>query len=141
MNDDGNCRSVTREMLCSSTIIVDGDLHPVFNGLSSSKHKLDPVSCRTVPTGHLYSADSITTDCLNMPDVLCIAEQTNLYVDDCRFTERLASFLDDSFDNDENELPSRTTQHRQSAPHHANVGLSDNAVACLLYTSPSPRDS
>ena len=128
MNDDGNCRSVTREMLCSSTIIVDGDLHPVFNGLSSSKHKVDPISCRTLPTGHLYGPDSITTDCFSMPDVLCIAEQTNLYVDDCRFTDRLASFLDDSFDNDENELPSRTTQHRQSAPHHANVGLSDNAV-------------
>ena len=60
-----------------------------------------------------------------MSDVLCISEETDFYVDDDRrFSERLASFRDDSFDLGENTLPSTTTEHQ----HSNNGGVSEYAV-------------
>ena len=128
--DDVECRSVTSKMLCSTPIFVDADPYPVFNFPSLSKHDVDPSSCRDLSNGRLYSPDSIVVDCRTMSDAsaFCISEEPSFDVDDRRFSERLASFRDDSFDNDENKLPSRTTERQHSATHHANCRVSQNAT-------------
>jgi len=129
--DDLHCRAALKpEMPCSSPIRVDNDPYPVFNFPSLSKHELDPSGGRDLLPGRLlqYSPDGITVDCLTVSDVLCVSEDTTFYVDDRRFSERLASFCGDSFDDDENIPPARMTERGQSAPHHSNGRLSGSTV-------------
>lgn len=128
--DDLHCRAAKSETTCSSPMTVDNDSYPVVNFPSLSKHEVDPISDEDMPTGRLlqYSPDRITMDCLAVSDVLCVAEDTTFYVDDRRFSERLASFCGDSFDNDENVLPARMTERGQSAPHHSNGTIFESTV-------------
>ena len=124
--DDADCRSVISGMLCSSPVLVVAD--PVFNFPPLTKHEVIPSSRTDLPTNRLYSPDGTTTDCLIMSGVLCISEETDFYVDDRRFGERLESFRDNSFDNGEVKLLSRMPENRCSVPRHADGGAYENAT-------------
>ena len=105
-DEDTDCRSVGSGMPCSSPILIVCDRVVDF-----PPDEVVPSGYRGLPSNRLYRPDDTT-----MTDVLCISEETDFYVDDCRFGERLASFRDDS--DDEFKLVSRMPEHRRPALHH-----------------------
>jgi len=122
--DDDDCRPVKSGTFRSSPTHNAGDPSSIFDSPPLAKQEVDPGRGDLPSDGHLYSRNGLAVDWMTASDVHYISDEVD-YVDDRRFSERLASFRDDSFDNDVNRSLLATPERPYSAPRHLDGSVSD----------------